>query len=710
MSKPIKIVLGVLAALVVLLAAGVAYLAATFNPDDYKPLLVERVQRDYGRTLAIPGKIGLSVFPNLGITLGEVSVSEAGRAERFASLKSARVSLAVMPLLQRRVVVDEVAISGLRATVVRFADGRTSIDDLTKPKTAEPAPAPEAGTPQQPLAFDIAGLKLDDAELVFDDRQAKRRVELTKASITTGRLTPGQPTDTRLQAHLKTDAPAVDVQLDLRSRVLLDPAAKHYALTGLDAAVTGQLAALQKATLKLGGDADVKLEPLRLDVSGLTLAVQGQPAGSTLDAKLAIPKLLIGDKAIQGQKLALQATLKQAAGTVSADLALPALDLARDADRIDLKPLTLKLGAPNPRGGTIALALQGGVSLQVEKQRVDLNLAGTLDESRIDAKLGLSNFAAPAWRFDIGIDQLDVDRYRKPAPATPEGAPAGPEAPIDLAALKSLNASGSLKVGALQASGLKLRTVRVDLKAGGGQVELNPLAAELYEGRTTGSVVLQAAAVPRISVRQTLTGVSVGPLLKDLLQRDTLTGRGDVALDVTAQGATVTAMKQALGGSARLALRDGAVRGFNIAQAIRDAKAKLGGGGGAGTGTGSRDQSTDFSELGGNFRIERGVAHTDDLQAKSPLLRVGAVGDVDLGQSRLDVVVKATVVPTLQGQGGPELQALRGQTVPVKLSGPFTAIGWKIDFAGMVTEEAKQKLEDKAKQKLGDKLKGLLGR
>ncbi len=114
MSKPIKIALGVLAALVALLAAGVAYLAATFDPNDYKPMLVERVQRDYGRTLAIPGKIGLSVFPDLGISLGEVSISEAGSAERFASLKSARVSLAVMPLLRRRVVVDQVAVSARR--------------------------------------------------------------------------------------------------------------------------------------------------------------------------------------------------------------------------------------------------------------------------------------------------------------------------------------------------------------------------------------------------------------------------------------------------------------------------------------------------------------------------------------------------------------------------------------------------------------------
>src|SRR5207237_817946 len=129
------------------------------------------------------------------------------------------------------------------------------------------------------------------------------------------------------------------------------------------------------------------------------------------------------------------------------------------------------------------------------------------------------------------------------------------------------------------------------------------------------------------------------------------------------------------------------------------------------------DQKTDFSELSGSFHIAKGVAHNEDLSVKSPLLRIGGAGDVDLGADRLDYVVKAAVVTTLQGQGGPELQALKGLTVPVRLSGPFTAIGWKVDFAGMVGDVARQKLDEKKEDvkkkledQLQDKLKGLFGK
>ena len=176
-------------------------------------------------------------------------------------------------------------------------------------------------------------------------------------------------------------------------------------------------------------------------------------------------------------------------------------------------------------------------------------------------------------------------------------------------------------------------------------------------------------------------------------------------------------MKKALNGNAKFDLRDGAVHGINIAQTIRSAKAKLGGAANQQSGTSSTEEKSDFSELSGSFRITNGVAHNEDLSAKSPLLRVGGRGDINLGNDTLDYTVKATVVSSLQGQGGAELQALKGVTVPVRLSGPLHAIAWNIDFAGMATEVAKQKVDEKkeevkakAKEKLQEQLKGLFGR
>ena len=125
-------------------------------------------------------------------------------------------------------------------------------------------------------------------------------------------------------------------------------------------------------------------------------------------------------------------------------------------------------------------------------------------------------------------------------------------------------------------------------------------------------------------------------------------------------------------------------------------------------------------QVGGQFVAPGGSgqgSYTQGLLLKSPLLRITGSGGVDLGARRLDYRVRATVVDTLQGQGGPELQALRGQTIPVALSGPLDAIQWRIDVAGLAKEAVREKIEarkdeakDKLREKLGDRLKGLFGK
>jgi AsmA protein len=122
-------------------------------------------------------------------------------------------------------------------------------------------------------------------------------------------------------------------------------------------------------------------------------------------------------------------------------------------------------------------------------------------------------------------------------------------------------------------------------------------------------------------------------------------------------------------------------------------------------------QKTDFSELSASFRIADGVARNDDLSAKSPLLRLAGAGDIDIGNERLDYLLKASVVATSKGQGGGELDSLKGLTIPVRLTGPFEKPDWKIELAGLAGEAAKAKVEEKKeelKQKVDDKLKGKL--
>ncbi|MGH9579005.1 MAG: AsmA-like C-terminal region-containing protein, partial [Terriglobales bacterium] len=191
-----------------------------------------------------------------------------------------------------------------------------------------------------------------------------------------------------------------------------------------------------------------------------------------------------------------------------------------------------------------------------------------------------------------------------------------------------------------------------------------------------------------------LTGVSVGPLLRDALEKDLVEGRGDIGLDVTAAGSTVSALTRTLTGVAKLGLKDGAIKGINLAQSLRSAKDMLATNR-TSESAASPTEKTDFSELAASFTIKDGKAHNDDLSVKSPFLRLTGAGDIDIAAGALDYVAKASVVATSTGQTGKELADVAGLTIPVRVSGPVNALNYKLEFGDAIAQRAKQQLQEK---------------
>lgn len=829
MKRLLKYLLIALGSLLVLLVGAAAIIAATFNPNDYKSLIIRQVQEKKQRTLDIPGEIKLTIFPKLGADLGKISLSEHKSSAEFASIDQARVSLALIPLLSRQLVVDRIQIDGLRANFRRAKDGTTNIDDLLSKDQANPANPDNAGNPPDPqtpqkdasgeaFRFDVDGVRLNNARLRIDDRMKERVVELDKLTLETGRLAENVDSKMTLGSEVKVDRPAVNAILAFRTGFRFSVADKRYTLKDMDGEFKGSLLDFSDLLLKVAGDADLAPEAKRFNLNNIKLSGTGKRGADTVEASLDVPKLVVSDQKVEGGKLngelrsgqkdkqmaatfalssfegtpkafhvpalSVDATLRDPTMDISAKIngplsgdidkllftspqlgvrlggkkegkaiegsATTALSADMEKKLIDLPKLALQLALPTD-GGSLALKGNGNVSANLAKNTMSAVLKGTLDQSAFDARFGMTSFSPAAFSFDIGIDKLDLDRYQgrppaaaaqtarpesaKPEPARPEpaGAPARAtdEKPLDLSALKTLRADGTVRIGSFKIRNLSGSNLRAELHARDGEARVNPIAADLYGGRMAGDMSIAATAPARMSMRQNLSGVNLGPLLKDFTGKTKLEGRGSVQLDVTGSGDTVARIKRGLNGTARMELKDGAVRGVNVAQVIRNAKAAIGeirGGAAPQAGTSSESDKTDFSELTASARITNGVARNEDLLIKSPLLRIGGAGDIDLGADKLDYLVKATVVSTLQGQGGPELEALKGLTVPVKLSGPFTALQWRIDFAGLASELARQKVDEKKEQirskaekaideqknkvqeKLQDKLKGLLGR
>ena len=378
---------------------------------------------------------------------------------------------------------------------------------------------------------------------------------------------------------------------------------------------------------------------------------------------------------------------------------------------IDLQSAWDVPGAPSAQK-TWKVSLSGGAQADLDKSHASADVTAKLDDSTLRAKLALANFASPAMQFDLAVDRLNVDRY---FPPKKEGAKAvAAEQPIDLSGLKALDATGSVRIGQLTVSNVKAEKVQVGIRAKGGTLELSPLAATLYQGTMSGSARVIAQS-NRFALKQNLNGVSAGPLLRDLANKDLLDGRGNLALDVQGAGNTVSAIRKTLSGTASLSLKDGAVKGMNLADIARSARSLVGM---RSTEQGvSGTEKTDFSELSASFVIANGIAVNKDLDAKSPYVRLKGEGSINLVANSVDYVAKPTLAATSTGQGGREAKDVAGITVPVRISGPFDALKYRPDFGAIAQEAMKSKIGTQVEQtgtraveQVKDRLKGLLGR
>ncbi len=707
--KPLRILgiaFGVVLALVV---AALGTLYALFDGEKIKAELTRVVMEQKQRKLDIAGKLELSVWPDVGIKLGRLTLSEPGGKAEFLALDSVRVEVAVMPLLSKQVKVQRIEVDGLKATLVKHKDGTLNIADLTggaadKEGSAKAAPKVGAGdTASAPVQIDIAGIKIANAQLTWRDEKNKETTSLSNLDLGSGR-----------------------VQADSGKQTL--------AVDALSLAAKG----------KTGADSfELKLDVPRLDISPdrssgetLNLTANLASSGRTLVAKLVLSGVEGNAKALKIGKMVLDLDAKAGESTLKAHLDSPvAADIAAQTVALEKLAGSIDLANPQMPMKQLKLPLAGSLRADLAKQSAALDLGTRFDESKIALKLKVAKFAPLALGFDLDIDTLNVDKYLPPKKAeekaatgpaaagktAPEGkqAAGGKESKLDFSALKGHDVNGALRIGSLQVSKLKLAKVNAKIKLAGGRLEVAPLTLNLYEGSASGSLSLNAAG-NQVGLKQNLTGISINPLMKDLADKDLLEGRGNVALDLTSHGDTVTAMKKALGGTASLSLRDGAIKGINLAQTMRDIKAKLSALQGKAEGTTQKAKAgdkTDFSEFTASLKITNGVARNDDLAMKSPFLRLTGAGDIDIGAGQMNYLAKATLVNTSTGQGGKEADKVKSLTVPVRVTGPFDALAYKPELGDLAAEMAKAKLEEKAgaikgkaESKVMDKLKGLFGK
>jgi AsmA protein len=738
--KLLSFVLGGVVALAVLLAITASLL---FDAEAVKAQAARLMMDKKQRILKIEGEAALSFWPGVGLRLSKVSLSERGSEQLFAGAEKARLSLRLLPLLHKELAVDTVELDGISINLIRHKDGSFNFDDLISQEKD-----------QEPLRFDVQGLRLTHGKLGYVDEGVGRTLGVSDLDMSSGRLANVAEGKLSLNGRLTMDKPVLAGDIKLISHYRLNLDKKTYVLDGLELRSSGDYLGMKGVELALSADA-LSAGPTGVDAIKLELAAKGNAGDQALDAKLSVPKFHFAGGKAASESLALTVVQSGENGKTSAkaelsgialdgqQLAARKFSLAADSRQADaayrlnfFSPLAADLDAqvfklPQIAGDLeithpalairpLLLVLAGSLEADAVKPLVSVSLNARSEPSHLKAQIQITRFSPPAIGFALDLDQLNADKYLPPAKAqaAQPAAPAAPK-PLDFSFLNTLDLNGTLKVGALQYAGIKASNLRLEIKAKNGQLEVSPLSANLYQGSMAGSLAVDAKD-NKIAVRQALTSVAVAPLLKDVAHKDFLDGRGNLALDIHTAGPNLPAMTQALAGTARMDLKDGAIKGINIAKSLRDLKSRLIQRQDTDQASNSADK-TDFTELSASFDLDKGIARNKDMSAKSPFLRLTGAGQFDLGKQTMDYTAKVAVVPTAAGQTGKDLADLQGLTIPIHLSGPFQSPNYRLAFADVISEaltgkakvkvdEVKRRAQDAAKKQIGGALKGLLGR
>ena len=205
MNKSHKIFLVVAATVFGIGAVGIWYVASGIDPARLTQLLSSSVKEATGRDLRIAGPVSLKLFPALGITAEQVSLSNASWADKtdMLTVRHVELDIEVLPLLKKEIAFNAINLSGVevRLQTNQSGDGNW---DFTPPVSLggsagnSTQSAANSSSSDQVDPVRIRSLNMTDANLSYQSFGSDRTfIAIPKLSIV------GRSTKTEILAQAK---------------------------------------------------------------------------------------------------------------------------------------------------------------------------------------------------------------------------------------------------------------------------------------------------------------------------------------------------------------------------------------------------------------------------------------------------------------------------------------------------------------------------
>ena len=692
-SRAIRWTLIALGALLALLVVCGVLLRLLFDPNDYRTQIELAFNERTGRVLDLEGDLGLRLLPRLAVSTGPFSISDRtgdGNGD-FVTARDARLRLALLPLLQRRLELGRLVLVEPAVALRIDKHGRDNWSDLfDRPEPPDSLDGSERGG-EAPAAegpdFSIAGLSIEDGRLSFHDARRPRNLQVVDLDLETGPLAQDSPTAIHAGFALQ-QGDTVSLRSLVSARV---------------GRVRPRVWAAEDMVVEIERPAPPgsEREPLkgRIDAARLT---------ADLDARhYSAPELRyrLGDA--KGEA-SLEARHGPEGLTVEGPVTIA---------RTDLRALLANLGVSLPQfrdpkaPGDIELkaVLRYGSTLALR------DLVAVVGGTRLTGSAELGGAPGTPVQFDLNGDRIVLDDYL-PGNQSSTVAATTIEKPVaGKGGLRKLHLRGRFTCGRASYAGMNVSNVDGNLAMRDGTLELDPLRASLFGGTSQTRLRYDlAAAVPQLTLDQRLAGVDTAAMLAKLLDQKRVSGRGTLTAHLSGAGRDRKVLLRSLSGPFELQVTDGRFVGVDVWAEIERAIATARGA------TPSRRAGsayTPFDRFEAKGRLDGTVIRNESFDVVNSSMRARGQGTVNYGTGALDLALNARLLEAPGGEvAGISLDRIVGVDIPLTVRGSMSEPKVRPDTtrlleaaAGQQLREEGKEIEKELKKKLEDKLKDLLG-
>ena len=567
---------------------GAAVLLPTIiDPNDYKPEIEAAAYRYIGKKLILEGSLEITIFPWLGVTTGKVLVINPSSIEQpaLASIDEGHLKVKLLPLLGKKVELSQIVLKNPIVHLITDQQGNKNWHNKVS-TTARPAQTTESNDDTRKVTsqsvflqeLTIAGVSIENGRIIWIDEQKQQQTEINQLNCDVGTLAHEQSVPINLSMQFKREQNQSG-QFKAKGLLVFTKNLDHFSLSDLEINTIVEKPSVNNKITVTARSTNIELDwqQQQFKISELSVTSGDMALSANLDGRK-----IKDNPEIQGT-----VTLR----------------------KFNPREFLTYLGKPVPatQDNSSLTQLSGSFNLLANKNSAQFNeFQAKLDDSNITGYWHVNDFKQPAFKFDINIDTINLDRYLLSKPAaqeqpkspeklaavpgtkTPDNPQPKPTAPVHNAQNKSepglfpiellrkMNATGKLSISKITSKELSLQDLTINLDAKNGVLKTNHKINKLYQGNYSGNLYLDVKKqTPDIALNEKFARIQAAPLLQALYGKARLSGTLTGNTSLSSRGNTTQALKARLNGKAHISLKNGTIYGFNLQEIVKKTKARL---------------------------------------------------------------------------------------------------------------------------------------